>query len=84
MLDVSAREASGGAFFEFINRLFGDDVENIQYALMPQPDSSNSIPFNGQQVEFEYSAGADHGILAIKLDGLILWMMMSTLHHRYI
>jgi len=70
MLDVSAREASGGAFFDFINRLFGDDVENIQYALLAQSGSSYSLSFNGQQVEFEYSSGPDHGILAVELDGV--------------
>jgi hypothetical protein len=70
MLDVSAKEASGGAFFDFINRLFGDDVENIQYALLSQPGSSTEISFIGQQVEFEYSSGPDHGILAVELDGV--------------
>jgi UMF1 family MFS transporter len=69
ILEVSAREASGGAFFEFINRLFGDDVENVQYALLPQSGSSGMLRFNGQQVEFEYSSGPDYGILLIEVDG---------------
>jgi UMF1 family MFS transporter len=67
--EVSAREASGGPFFDFINRLFGDDVENIQYALLSQPDSSMTLTYNGQRVEFVYSSGPDHGILAVELDG---------------
>jgi UMF1 family MFS transporter len=70
ILEVSAREASGGAFFDFINRLFGDDVENIQYALLSQPDSSLTLDFNGQRVEFVYSSGPDHGILSVELDGV--------------
>ena len=70
VLEVSAREASGGAFFHLINRLFGDDVENIQYAVLTQPDSSLTLDFNGQQVEFVYSSGPDHGILSVELDGV--------------
>jgi hypothetical protein len=70
ILDVSAREASGGAFFHFINRLFGDDVENIQYARLSQADTSITLQFNGQQAEFEYSSGPDHGIIAVELDGV--------------
>ena len=69
MLEVSAREASGGAFFDFINRLFGDDVENRQYASLSQPGSSITLQFNGQEVEFVYSSGPDHGIMAVELDG---------------
>ena len=69
LLEVSAKEASGGAFFQFINRLFGDDVENFQYALFSQPGSSSVLHFNGQQVEFEYSSGPDYGIMLIEVDG---------------
>jgi UMF1 family MFS transporter len=69
MLDVSAREASGGAFFDFINRLFGDDVENIQFARLSQANAAITLDFNGQQAEFEYSSGPEHGILAVELDG---------------
>jgi UMF1 family MFS transporter len=71
ILDVSAREASGGAFFDFINRLFGDNVENIQYARLSEANTSIAVQFNGQQAEFEYSTGLDHGILAIELDGVL-------------
>jgi UMF1 family MFS transporter len=70
ILEVSAREASGGAFFDFINRLFGDDVENIQYTILSQPDSSLTLDFNGQRAEFVYSSGPDHGILSVELDGV--------------
>jgi UMF1 family MFS transporter len=70
VLEVSAREASGGSFFHFINRLFGDDVENIQYSILSQPDSSLTLDFNGQQVEFVYSSGPDQGILSVELDGV--------------
>jgi hypothetical protein len=69
LLNVSSREASGGAFFEFINRLFGDTVENVQYALLSQSASSISLTFYGQQAELEYSSGPDHGILLVELDG---------------
>jgi UMF1 family MFS transporter len=67
--EVSARVASGGSFFHFINRLFGDEVENVRYALFSQPDSSITFQFNGQQVEFVYSSGPDYGIMAVELDG---------------
>ncbi len=70
ILDVSAREASGGAFFDLINRLFGDDVENVQYARLSQAGTSITLQFNGEQAEFEYSSGPDHGILAVELDGV--------------
>jgi len=67
--EVSAREASGGSFFHFINRLFGEGVENIRYARLSQPASSATLRFNGQRVDFVYSSGPDHGILAVELDG---------------
>jgi UMF1 family MFS transporter len=69
ILNVSAREASGGTFFNFINRLFGGNVENVQYALLSQADSSITLLFNGQKAEFEYDSGPDHGIMTVELDG---------------
>jgi UMF1 family MFS transporter len=42
---------------------------DVDYFISNQPGASYSLTFNGQQVEVGYSAGPDHGIWAIEMDG---------------
>jgi UMF1 family MFS transporter len=67
--NVSASEISGGGFFEFINRLFGESVADVTYLQSSDPDGRLDFTFNGQQVQFTYSEGPDRGKWAIEIDG---------------
>jgi UMF1 family MFS transporter len=68
-LDVSAREASGGAFFHAINQLFGDAVESVTYLEGTAPGTAVEIPFYGRAVEFVYSQDPAGGTWAVEIDG---------------
>jgi UMF1 family MFS transporter len=68
-LQVSAEEASGGAFFAGINRLFGDAVETVTYLEGAEPGTAIEIPFNGRAVEFVYSQDPAGGTWAVEIDG---------------
>ncbi len=67
--EVSASEISGGGFFEFINRLFGESVEDVIYRQTSDSDTRLDFTFNGQEVQFTYSEGPDGGIWAVEIDG---------------
>jgi len=67
--DVSASEISGGGFFEFINRLFGESVADVTYRQSADPGDRLDFTFNGQKVQFTYSEGPDRGIWVIEIDG---------------
>jgi UMF1 family MFS transporter len=68
-LQVSAEEASGGAFFAGINRLFGDAVETVTYLEGADPGAAIEIPFNGRAVEFVYSQDPAGGTWGVEIDG---------------
>jgi UMF1 family MFS transporter len=69
-LTVSAEEASGGAFFQFINRLFGEDIGNVTYMVSEDSKASLDIPFNGQEVVITHGKGPDHGRWQVEVDGV--------------
>jgi MFS-type transporter involved in bile tolerance (Atg22 family) len=67
--EVSASEISGGGLFEFINRLFGESVEDVTYQQSSEAGARLDFPFIGQKVQFTYSEGPDRGIWEIEIDG---------------
>lgn len=66
---VPAEEMSGGAFFDFVNRLFGEAVADTAIMRASAPDASYEIAFNGQGITVTHSAGPDHGEWAVYMDG---------------
>jgi UMF1 family MFS transporter len=44
-------------------------AEDTPYASASEPGASYAFAFNGQKVKLTYSAGPDHGIWAVELDG---------------
>lgn len=65
---VPAEDLSGGAFFGFLNTLFGDPLTDQTYATV-EAGGAYSIPFNGQAVELTYSTGPEQGLWTAELDG---------------
>jgi UMF1 family MFS transporter len=66
---VSATKISGGGFFEFVNRLFGESVEDVTYRQSSDVGARLDFTFNGQKVQFTYSEGPDRGIWEVEVDG---------------
>jgi UMF1 family MFS transporter len=69
LVELTGREISGGGFFAGINRLFGEQVENVTYVRSSDPNASFTLPFNGRRVQITHSTGPDHGIWAVRIDG---------------
>jgi len=66
---VPAEDLSGGRFFEFINTVFGDPLEDKTYLTSDQPGSGYDFAFNGQDVKITYSIGPEAGTWLVMLDG---------------
>jgi UMF1 family MFS transporter len=66
---IPAEDLSGGGFFEFVNNVFGDPLEDEVHYQSAEPNARYDFAFNGQQVMLTYSIGPDHGNWAVEIDG---------------
>ncbi len=66
---VPAEALSGGGFFEAVNALFGQPLQDALYATTGDPGAAYSVAFNGQAVTITYSSGPDRGLWSADLDG---------------
>ncbi|GAB4477753.1 MAG: hypothetical protein Kow00124_21310 [Anaerolineae bacterium] len=66
---IPAESLTGGAFFDFVNSVFGEPLEDQPYLMTSEAGARYDFAFNGQKVALTYSVGPNSSVWQVELDG---------------